>query len=680
MRSVNSTREPAGSFLAFTMIISAAVLMAPRDANAAGLLKPIGAPDDHVLIKSHHVHVTINNGFARTEVDQVFENTSDQDREAIYTFPLPRQSSLSELSLWIDGNEVLGEVVEKQKAREIYEQQVAHGNDTALAEKNDFKTFDVNVGVVRAHSETRVRLVYYQPLEIDLNVGRYLYPLAEGNVDDDRIPFWSIDDRVSSGVSFNLELKSAFPVEDVRVPGFEQIAQISKRAGAEEQSGDVYDISLVLAEDENLSRDIVLYYRLDDTVPGRVELVPYRQDPGEDGTFMVVVTPAASLQRIADGTDWIFVLDVSGSMGGHKISTLADGVSRVIGRMSPNDRFRIVTFNNSAREVTPGHVAATPENVSHWIQQVKGLQADGGTALFAGLKEGYRSLDEDRTTGLILVTDAVCNIGPTEHSAFIKLLNNYDVRLFTFVIGNSANQPLMDRLAKDSGGFAMNLADADDIVGRLLQAKAKVLHECMYDVELKFHGEKVSDLTPREIGNIYIGQQIVLFGRYSGSGEVDVELRARVSGQDQSWHSKALLQDVDRDNPEIERLWALAAIEETMQAIRDKGESKKLTERVTELGLAYSLVTDYTSMLVVGDDVSETEGIQRLNAQRVQRERQAQQARQTAPVKNYRVDNSSENGGMFRNAPSPGIGTGPIGPLFIGLLVLITRMKSRMQS
>ncbi len=85
----------------------------------AGLLKPVNGSQDAVFMKSHHVQVTLNNGFARTEVDQVFGNTSDQDLEATYSFPLPKQASLSELSLWINGQEVLGEVLEKQQARQV---------------------------------------------------------------------------------------------------------------------------------------------------------------------------------------------------------------------------------------------------------------------------------------------------------------------------------------------------------------------------------------------------------------------------------------------------------------------------------------------------------------------------------------------------------------------------------
>lgn len=636
---------------------------------SAGLLKPVGAADQSGLtISAHRVDVTINNGFVRTEVDQTFTNPATAPIEGFYSFPLPKQASLSELSLWIAGQEILGEVIEKARAKQIYEEQKNQGNQTALAEKNDFKTFDVKVGNIPAQSDTRVRLVYYQPLEIDLNVGRYLYPLAEGNVDEERSAFWAVDDQVAGPFTFHLQLKSAFPVKDVRLPGFDQEAVIQR-------NGEVIDVTIDCPQGAALSRDIVFYYRLDDSVPARVELVPYKADASSEGTFMLVITPAADLKPISEGTDWTFVLDTSGSMGGHKIATLAAGVGKVLGQLRPNDRFRIVTFSNSAADVTGGYIPATAQEVQAWLARIQTLQAGGSTNLFAGLEQAYRQLDDDRTSGVILVTDGVANVGRTEQRDFLQLLKSRDIRLFTFVIGNSANQPLLERLAKESGGFAMNLSDSDDIGGRLLQAKAKVLYQNLHDVKIDIDGERVTDLTPKMIGNLYLGQQAVQFGHYQGAGPVTITMTAKISGQEQKWQTQATLPEVATANPELERLWALAKIDQQMEKIREEGESENLRQQVTDLGVSYSLVTDYTSMLVVTDDVKASQGLGNRNAERVQRERAAQQQRASQATANHRVD----NGSTFNNRRAPGIGhgSGPVGLLAIPLVAWLNRRKKQ---
>jgi len=451
------------SFFTQVVVVSAiffitSLLLLSTTVHAAGLLKPKNGDHSSISIKSHQVNVIINNGFARTEVDQVFVNNQDVDLEAVYSFPLPKKASFSELSLWIGGQEIVGEVIEKQEAKKVYENQKSKGNDTALAEKDEFRTFNVSVYPCRANDETRVRLVYYQPLSVDLNVGRYVYPLEEGGVDDERIAFWSVDSTVNESFNFNLTLKSAFPIKDLRLPGYQQHAIVEKTRQDQEEaadSGEMYKVSLDFPEGGNLSEDIVFYYRLDDNVPARVELIPYKESLEGNGHFIMAITPGASLERINEGVDWTFVLDQSGSMSGGKIQTLANGVAKVIGKMTPIDRYRIITFNSRAHDLTNGFVNATPENVQHTIQQVQNIQANGSTDLHAGLKKAMGKNDSERTTSIILVTDGVANVGATQHNVFVELLRQKDVRLFSFIIGNSANTPLLEKLAKESGGFAM---------------------------------------------------------------------------------------------------------------------------------------------------------------------------------------------------------------------------------
>ena len=231
----------------------------------------------------------------------------------------------------------------------------------------------------------------------------------------------------------------------------------------------------------------------------------------------------------------------------------------------------------------------------------------------------------------------------------------------------------------------MNISSSDDIIGRIIQAKAKVMHECLYDASLRFAGETVTDLTPNAVRNLYIGQQFTTFGRYTGSGKVTLEFTGKIAGKEQVWRCEAVLPVEDTDNPEIERLWALSAIEDTMSVIRDKGETDILREKVIALGTEYSLVTDYTSMLVINDMELENMGLQRKNADRVNRERQAQSKRKGSPVTNYRVDrqpagnNGESSSGMFGNVSAPNIGSGPVGPLFLIMVGWLVRRKNKHQ-
>ena len=599
-------------------------------AFAGGTLTPVGSPNAPIQIRSHQVNVTINNGFAQTEVLQTFFNPNAADLEAIYAVPVPKNASLSEVTITSGEKTLNGEVLPKQEAQTIYEEEKSKGNDAGLTTKNGYQNYEFKITPVRANAETRLRFVYYQPLEIDTGVGRYLYPLEEGGTDEVAKSFWQpANSTVEGTLSINVTLKSAWPVADVRVPGFEGAAVTNKIDAGH------YTLSLDRTG-AKLDRDFVFYYRLADNLPGRVEVIPYRADKSKPGTFMMVVTPGIDLKAIT-GADYTYVLDVSGSMQG-KIATLAEGVSQAIGQMRPADRFRIITFNNDAREIL-GWTTATPENVANAAALVKAMQPSGGTNIYSGLELALKNLDADRASSVVLVTDGVANEGVVDPAKFHALLKKHDIRFFGFLMGNNSNWPLMRAMGDATGGFYTGVSNADDIVGQLLLAKSKITHESLHDASFKFTGARVSETTGDLPHKIYRGQQLVIFGRYDGAGKATVALNAKLTGEDKTYTTTFDFPEVDTDNPEIERLWALAQIEqiELKEAIGQVPSSES-KDAITHLGVAYQLVTDHTSMIVLDDATHAARGIDRRNQQRVAAERAAQSVRAAQPVKNYQVD------------------------------------------
>jgi len=608
---------------------------------AGGTLTPVGSPHAPIQIRSHQVNVTINNGFAQTEVLQTFFNPNPTDLEALYAFPVPKSASLSEVTITSGEKTLNGEVLPKKEAETIYEEEKAKGNDAGLTTKNGHQNYEFKITPVRANTETRLRFVYYQPLEIDTGVGRYVYPLEEGGTDEVAKSFWQPAHATVDGtLSINVTLKSAWPVADVRAPGFETAAVTNKLDAGH------YTLSLDRTG-AKLDRDFVFYYRLADNLPGRVEVIPYRADKSKPGTFMMVVTPGIDLKAITSA-DYTYVLDTSGSMQG-KIATLANGVTQALGQMRPADRFRIITFNNDARELL-GWTAATPENVAHATTLVKAMQPAGGTNIYSGLQLALKDLDADRASSVVLITDGVTNEGIVDPAKFHALLKQNDIRFFGFLMGNNANWPLMRTMGDATGGFYTGVSNADDIVGQILLAKSKITFESLHNASFKFTGAKVSETTGDLPQKIYRGQQLVIFGRYDGAGKATVSLNAKLTGEDKTYTTTFDFPEVDTDNPEIERLWALAQIEqiELKEAIGQMPPSET-KDAITSLGVTYQLVTDHTSMIVLDDTTHASRGIDRKNQQRIATERTAQSVRAAQPVKNYQVDASQPT----YTAPAP---------------------------
>lgn len=645
-------------------------------AQAAGTLTPAGSGELPAEILSHDVLVTLNNGFARTEVTQQFKNVNPNTVEALYAFPLPVSASLSECSVRIGESVIEGEVLDKATARKIYGEEKSKGNQAALAEKDGYQDFTFQVANLAPEAVATVRFVYYQPLPVDTGVVRYLYPLQEGNTKDDAaLNFWTRNDRPSGVTNMRVIVRSAWPLAGIRAPQGNVVSQqLDLAAGGAEASYELPD---------GLSRDFVFYYQLADDLPGRLEVIPFRRPGDAEGTFMMVLTPGIDLGKLENGADYIFVLDQSGSMSGSKLRTLADGVGRTLGQMNPQDRFRIVMFETRARELTSGWVAATPENAAHWTEKLGRCQATGSTNVYDGVKTALDKSDADRVTSIVLVTDGVTNEGIVAPKAFHQLLKDRDVRVFGFLMGNSANWPLMRVICDASGGFYDAVSNDDDIIGRIMLAKSKITSESLHDVKVSIDGVPTFDLTGDAVKKLYRGQQLVIFGRYRKSGEATVTMKVKRSGEWQSYQCVVDFPESDTDNPELERLWAMSRIEmfDTLagSGLADGAETQQL---IRDLGVKFQLVTDETSMVVLSDEAFSAYGVERNNRTRVVAERTAQSARAAQPVKNYRADvarperrtevpaqPSRSNNSMFRGS-APRLGGGALEPVWI--LVLAT--------
>ena len=670
-----------------TLIICISSLLFAKS-EAAGLLTPVNSQHKTLEIKTHDVHILMQDGYAITQIDQIFFNANQQDLEAHYSFPIPEGAAVGEFTYWINGSPVTGEVVEKIQAEQIYQQQKQQGRHTGVTSQDGYQSFNVKIFPVPAQDTIKIRLVYFQQQAIDTGIGRYVYPLEEGGVDKQKDSFWSRNAIVTERFSFNMDIRSSYPLDGIRLPShsaatLEQVNASHWRISY--QNGEASDENKEHKQQgENaaptstqfsLDKDIVVYWRHQQDLPGSLDLVTYRAENKKQGTFMLTLTPGDDLAPNSGNRDWVFILDKSGSMNG-KYATLIEGVRQGLAKLPRGDRFRIITFNDNSDDITSGYQIISDENVSRALDILTSRGVGGGTNLYAGLKRGLIKLDDDRSSAVILVTDGVANVGITEKKAFLKLLDKRDVRLYTFIMGNSANRPLLEGMTKKSNGFFASISNADDIMGQIMLATSKMTHQAMRDITLDIDGVRVSDISPNKIETLYRGQQLTVIGHYFGSGQATVKLSGMVDGQRVKYQTNINFPVQQTSNPELERLWAYSQINDLQGTIDYLGDDRDIKQAIIDLSIAYSIVTNYTSLLVVEPEVFKSLGIEQNNKQRITREHAAKKRRKQQVVTSNRADKQQP---MFKNnRPSTGGGGGGAsGPLWLLILLSLMLIRTR---
>ncbi|MEW6079264.1 MAG: VIT domain-containing protein [Thermodesulfobacteriota bacterium] len=629
------------SAMAAAILFLGAMTMTGR-AEAAGLLIADGGFGGVLEIREHDVNVTINNGIAVTEVTQVFLNTEQRQVEALYTFPVPKGASVADFSMWINGREMVGEVVEKERAREIYNSYKQQRRDPGLLEQVDYKTFEMRVFPINAGAEQKVRITYYQEIDIDHDQGTYVYPLATVTRRD-------INSKTTGRFAFNAEIKSVVPIANLASPSHKDAFVVARHS-------DTFAVASLESTGGSLESDVVINYDMARPVSG-IDLVASRQT-GDDGYFCLTVTAGKELADNESGMDYVFVLDVSGSMANDgKLVVSKNALEAFTDEIGENDRFEVMTFNVTPqvlfRELRPGTDAARGEARAFMATQ----QARGNTELVPAMTTAYKYSDPDRTLNVVILSDGMTEQG--ERQTLLRMIQSRprNSRVFCVGIGNEVNRPLLEQMADDSGGLAAFISRGDDFQRAARGFKRKLMRPVATDLQLDFGGVKVYDVEPRVLPNLYHGSPIRVYGRYEKGGTADVRLTGNIRGVAMQQSAAMTFPDKDIDNPEIERMWAWKRVDQLLKEADRSGDQSRVVGEIVGLGETYSIVTRYTSFLVLeNDEEYKRWKIERRNAGRMARDHEAQTRRKALldQIKDKAMSDIGPQEAIQKTTVSPG--------------------------
>ncbi len=524
------------------------------------------------------IKVDISDQVAKTYITQTFVNDTDSNLAGTYLFPLPEDTTFSSFSLHIDGKPVEGKILEAQEARQQYEEIVRRMVDPGLLEYADYKTVRARIFPIPAHGTKKVELEYTQVLRAENGMLKYRFPLkTEGETSP------------ADEVKVNVKLNSKMGLRTIWSPSHTITST---------REGDHSARISYLGKDTVPDKDFLLYFSVSDKDMSANLLT--HKNTGEDGYYLLTLTPPVASKEVI-GKDIVLVADTSGSMQGERLSENKKALKYLVNALTAADRFSIVEFNTDVESYKTQLVPATAENKKAALSFINDLEARGGTNIGDALKTATTMLDHasDRPGYLVLMTDGEPTVGETTVPGLLKtVVARRDIRVFDFGVGYDVNTRLLNKLAESHHGTSQYVEPDESIETALSSFYEKIKTPVLSNVKISYNGIQAKDVYPREVKDIFAGSQVLLIGRYKGSGNGSVQLTGTVNGVAKAYSFPLSFAAQEVGHTYLPRLWAMRRIGHLSEVAQDNGNNKEVVDEIVALSKKYGIISAYTSFLV----------------------------------------------------------------------------------
>lgn len=561
---------------------------ASSNESIGSLITKVGDRNVPLTIGYHKVKVEIRDQIARTTIEESFVNRTRSRLEGVFHFPLPQDASISGFGMWIGGELVEADVVEKQRAREIYETILRERRDPGLLEWAGGNIFKARVFPIEPQSEKRIKIVYTQVLPLRANQYRYSYALRSEMLRKTPLRELSIDVLVHSALPLK---KIESPTHPVRIEQTERSASVQFSA---QEYSPTRDFELVCDIDGRTS-DVVT--------------IPHRR--GDDGYFMLQLMPPSAegnWQReiLPDGEplEVLLVCDTSGSMDKANRKTQAEFVASVLSSLGPDDRFNIAVCDTDCNWLFRNAVSPEEENVA----QARAWLDDRASLGWTDLDATFESIQK-RVGGkshVVYIGDGVVSardVNAQEFAARVRRLYGQKSKgtFHAVSTGSSFESVVLKAIASLGRGSVRSIGSGQTPMSIALELLNEIAQPGLRDLKVEFRGVQVAAVYPRELPNLAAGTQQILIGRYLPTGEDqsgEIVVTGTRGGEPVRYSAKIPLKDAEKGNSFIPRLWARAHLDQLLQ----QGSSQFLRDEIIVLSEEFHIITPYTSLLVLETD------------------------------------------------------------------------------
>jgi Ca-activated chloride channel family protein len=479
-----------------------------------------------------------------------------------------------------------GKLLSKEEARRIYEDIVRRRRDPALLEYMGRDLFQTSVFPVPPNGESSVQIRYTQLLKKDSGLIDFLLPL--GTAKHSARPVENFNVTVS--------IAAAAPIRNVYSPTHQiEIDRPDK----------THAVAKLALHNVTNPDDLRLLYSTDASPVG-LNVISYKADDKEDGYFALLATPEARTEQSAKiAKTMLFVIDRSGSMSGAKIQQVKTALQFMLRQLDPADTFNIVAYDTEVEAFRPELQRANQEAVHAALSWVDAIAAGGGTNIDGALRTGLRMLnDPARPNYVVFLTDGEPTVGERSEPKIISNAaqeNHVHARLFAFGVGFDVNGRLLDGLAREMRGTTAYVRPNENIEAPVSALFGKIGSPMMTEVAVKIDldGGATSRIYPRQMPDLFRGDQLVLVGRYRQGGAARITLTGTAAGKKQALNYQAAFDtaSVGENNGFVARLWAIRRIGEIIDEMDLHGRNQELVDELVALSQRHGILTPYTSFL-----------------------------------------------------------------------------------
>jgi Ca-activated chloride channel family protein len=564
---------------------------------------------DPLPLKSTSGVVNISGVIADVRVTQTYRNEGQKPLEAIYVFPASTRAAVYGMKMTIGKRVIEARISKREDARREYEQAREQGKSASLLEQQRPNVFQMNVANLMPNDEIEVELKYTELLVPTDRVYEFVYPTVVGprysNQSAETAPpskRWMqnpyLHQREAPNDLFDIQVHIAtgIPIKDLYCP--------SHKITATFDGPSVATARLDPAETHGGNRDYILRYRLDGE---KIESGMLLYQGEKENFFLLMMQPPKRLTKAhIPGREYIFIVDVSGSMHGFPLDISKKLLKDLIGKLLPTDKFNVLLFSGGSSVMAEESLPATSENIHKAIHLIERQRGGGGTELLPALERALNLVKPERySRTVVIATDGYVTV---EEEAFDLIRKNLgQANMFAFGIGTSVNRHIIEGMARIGMGEPFMITKPDDAPFQAERFRTLIQSPVLTQIKVKFQGFSTYDVEPLTIPDVFAERPVIVFGKWRGQPQGKIS----VSGIAGNGFYKEVIQ-VGKMKPlpshsALRYLWARHRIALLSDYNRLRPNDKRVKE-VTDLGLAYNLLTAYTSFVAVDNQVRNRNG------------------------------------------------------------------------